>query len=154
MPEGGPGMLVTEHEFELPLGYLDRDGNLHREGVMRLATAADEILPMKDPRVRNLPTYLIVILLSRVIVRLGSVPDVTPAVVEGLFSQDLAFLQELYNHLNGLAPRRVAVTCPRCQAEFETGVPPPGESSATPWNGSTGRSPSSDSASTGPMQSS
>ena len=147
-------MLLTEHDFELPLGYLDQEGTLHREGVMRLATAADEILPMKDPRVRNLPTYLIVILLSRVVVRLGSVPEVTPAVIEGLFSQDLAFLQELYNHLNGLTPQRMPVTCPRCAAEFETGVPPPGESRATPWNGSTRRSPSSDSESTGPMQSS
>ena len=123
-------MFVTEHEFELPMGYLDGTGTLHRDGVMRLATAADEILPMKDPRVRALPTYLIVILLSRVVVRLGTVPEVNPGVIEGLFSQDLTFLQELYNRINGLAP--------------------PGESSATPSNGATGRSPSSDAASTGP----
>lgn len=135
-------MFVTEHEFELPMGYLDGSGTLHREGVMRLATAADEILPMKDPRVQGLPTYLIVILLSRVVMRLGTVPDVNPGVIEGLFSQDLTFLQGLYNRINGLAP---AGTCPHCGA-----AAPPGESSATPWTGSTGRSPNSDSVSTGP----
>ena len=133
-------MFVVEHEFELPMGYLDGTGTLHRDGVMRLATAADEILPMKDPRVLGLPTYLIVILLSRVVVRLGSVPEVNPGVIEGLFSQDLTFLQQMYNRINGLAP---GGACPRCGE-------PPGESSATPWPGSTGRSPSSDSVSTGP----
>lgn len=132
-------MFVTEHEFELPLGYLDQDGTLHRSGVMRLATAADEIMPMKDPRVRNLPAYLIVILLSRVVRRLGTVQPITPAVVEGLFSQDLAYLQELYNRINGLAPPRVAVPCPRCETEVEVEVPLPGGSSAIPWTGSTTR---------------
>lgn len=143
-------MFVTEHEFRLPVGYLDAGGTLHRDGVMRLATAADEILPMKDPRVRGLPTYLIVILLSRVVVRLGSVPDVSPGVIEGLFSEDLTFLQEMYNRINGLAP--AATTCPHCGRPAET-AGPPGEFSATPWTGSTKRSPSSDSASTGPTPS-
>ncbi|SDL95639.1 hypothetical protein [Nonomuraea jiangxiensis] len=148
----GPA-FSTEHAFTLPLGYLDASGTLHRDGVMRLATAADEILPMKDPRVQALPTYLIVILLARVVVRLGSLPQVDPAVVEGLFSQDLTYLQELYNRVNGLSPPTVAVTCPRCEAGFELEAPMPGESAATPWNGSTRRSPDSDATSTGPTQS-
>ena len=110
--------LTTEHEFELPLGYLDAAGTLHRTGVMRLATAADEILPMKDPRVRNLPAYLIVILLSRVVVRLGTVP-VDPGVIEGLYSADLAFLHELYNRVNGLAEPAEPVLCAQCGARNE-----------------------------------
>jgi hypothetical protein len=93
-------MLQTEYEFTLPLGYVDQDGELHRDGTMRLATAADEILPLKDPRVRSNEAYLIVILLSRVIERLGSLPQVTPKVVEGLFAADLAYLQDLYNRIN------------------------------------------------------
>jgi hypothetical protein len=95
-------MLQTEHEFTLPLGYVDADGELHREGTMRLATAADEILPLKDPRVRANDAYLIVIILSRVIERLGSLSQVTPKVVEGLFAADLAYLQDLYNRINRL----------------------------------------------------
>jgi hypothetical protein len=132
-------MLVTEEEFELPLGYLEPDGTLHRSGVMRLATAADEILPMKDPRVRNLPAYLVVILLSRVVLRIGTVRDVTPLVIEGLFSQDLAFLQDLYNRMNGLAPPPVHTRCGACGAEVVVEVPLPGGSPATPSTGSTRR---------------
>ncbi|WSZ64629.1 hypothetical protein OG938_01675 [Streptomyces chartreusis] len=146
-------MFSTEYQFTLPLGYLDGEGTLHRDGVMRLATAADEILPMKDPRVRALPPYLIVVLLARVVVRLGTLPEVNPGVIEGLFSQDVTYLQELYNRLNGLSPPLVAVTCPRCEAGFEMEAPLPGESTATPWNGSTRRSPTSDDMSTGPTPS-
>ncbi len=107
-------VLVTEMAFELPKGYVDADGNLHRDGVMRLATAADEIYPLKDPRVRNWPAYLIIILLSRVVTRLGSLTDVNPGVIEGLFSEDLAHLQDLYNRVNGLTPRAITVECPHC----------------------------------------
>jgi hypothetical protein len=121
-------VLVVEHPFELPRGYIDHDGNLHREGVMRLATAADEIYPMKDPRVQGLPAYLIVILLSRVVVRLGTLPQVDPGVIENLFAEDLTYLQELYNRINGLAGRRVAVRCPHCDGEFEAELAPPGGS--------------------------
>jgi hypothetical protein len=90
----------TEHPFTLPLGYVDEDGTLHREGTMRLATAADEIHPLRDPRVQQNEAYLIVIILSRVITSLGSVGQVTPKVVEGFYAADLAFLQELYNSVN------------------------------------------------------
>jgi hypothetical protein len=111
-------MITTEFEFELPNGFVDKSGTLHRTGTMRLANAADEILPMKDPRVQNLPAYLIVILLSRVVVRLGTVAQINPSVIEGLFSEDLSYLQEMYNRINGLARRRIEVRCPRCSESF------------------------------------
>jgi hypothetical protein len=118
----GNKMFSIEHEFELPKGYVDSEGNLHRSGVMRLATAADEILPMRDPRVQSLPAYLIVILLSRVVVKLGKVSQINPGVIEGLFAEDLAYLQELYNHINGLAPHRMPMQCPRCGHTFDAEV--------------------------------
>jgi hypothetical protein len=95
-------MIQTEYAFTLPIGYQDESGTLHREGTMRLATAADEILPLKDPRVQANEAYLIVILLSRVVVRLGAVPQITPKVVENLYAADLGYLQELYNRINGV----------------------------------------------------
>jgi hypothetical protein len=115
--------LVTEVDFELPKGYVDAQGTLHRRGVMRLATAADEIYPLKDPRVQGWPAYLIVILLARVVTRLGTLPEVNPGVIEGLFSADLAHLQDLYNRINGLAPTTVATTCPHCERSHEVEVP-------------------------------
>lgn len=93
--------IQTEIEFTLPRGYVDGDGTLHREGRMRLATAADEILPLKDPRVKQNPAYLAVIVLSRVTTRLGSVPDINTKVVENLFAVDLNYLQALYERFNG-----------------------------------------------------
>ena len=90
----------TETDFTLPKGFVDADGNLHKEGSMRLATAADEILPLKDPRVKQNPAYLAVIVLSRVITRLGSLQDVNTKVVEGLFASDLNYLQALYEEFN------------------------------------------------------
>ena len=95
-------MFKTEFAFVLPCGYLDEDGTLHKGGVMRRATAADEILPLKDPRVVKNPAYLVVILLSRVLTRLGVIPSITPKVIEGLYATDLAFLQSLYNDINRL----------------------------------------------------
>jgi hypothetical protein len=95
-----PG-FQTEIEFELPKGYVDDAGTLHRRGTMRLATAADEILPLRDPRVQQNEAYLAVIVLSRVISRLGTLPDVHTGVIEGLFASDLAYLQRLYEKLNG-----------------------------------------------------
>lgn len=111
-------MFQTEYEFTLPLGFVDAEGNLHKEGVMRLATAADEILPLKDPRVQSNEAYLTIILLSRVVVRLGSVAQVTPKVVEGLYAGDLAFLQEFYNRINRTGKADVAASCPKCAHEF------------------------------------
>ncbi len=111
-------MLQTEYEFRLPLGYVDAEGNLHREGLMRLATAADEIQPLKDPRVRANEAYLVVILLSRVVERLGSVAQVNPKVIEGLYAADLAYLQELYNRINHNGQATVTAACPQCQHVF------------------------------------
>ena len=96
-------VLQTEYRFTLPNGYLDEEGNLHKEGIMRLATAADEILPLKDPRVQQNPAYLTIILLSRVTTKLGDLPDVNPRVIEGLYVADLRFLQDLYNTINDLS---------------------------------------------------
>jgi hypothetical protein len=90
----------TEVEFELPKGYVDEAGTLHRRGTMRLATAADEILPLRDPRVQSNEAYLAVIVLARVVTRLGSLPEVHPGVVEGLYASDFAYLQRLYERLN------------------------------------------------------
>ena len=109
----------TEYEFTLPRGYLDQEGNVHREGVMRLATAADEILPLKDSRVQGNPAYLVVILFSRVILRLGSLQAINPKVIEGLFAADLAYMQEFYNRINGNGTRALKVVCPNCQQRFE-----------------------------------
>src|SRR4051812_7655177 len=111
-------MLQTEFDFTLPLGYADSEGTLHRDGVMRLATAADEILPMKDPRVQANEAYLVIILLSRVITRLGSLAQVTPKVVEGLYASDLAYLQEFYNRINRNGHAKVDASCPKCEHEF------------------------------------
>lgn len=94
----------TEVEFTLPKGYLDADGQLHKSGVMRLATAADEILPLKDPRVQQNQAYLVIIVLARVVTKLGSLPDVNTKVIENLFASDLSYLQTLYERLNGDPP--------------------------------------------------
>lgn len=112
-------MFQTDYDFTLPLGYVDSEGNLHRDGVMRLATAADEILPLKDPRVQSNQAYLVIILLSRIITRLGSLAQVNPKVIEGLYAADLAYLQELYNQINMNGNARKAVMCPKCEYEFE-----------------------------------
>jgi hypothetical protein len=120
-------MLRTEHEFTLPMGYLGDDGTLHRDGVMRLATAADELEPLRDARVQRNAAYLTVILLSRVVTRLGSLEMVTPKTIEGLFAGDLAYLQDLYNEING-GGETIPVTCPACDHAFEVGHVPVGGS--------------------------
>jgi len=112
-------MFQTEIEFTLPCGYLDEDGTLHRDGLMRRATAADEILPLKDPRVQSNQAYLVVILLSRVVTRLGSVSQINPKVVENLYATDLAYLQNLYNEMNQLPNGHSTVICPQCQHAFQ-----------------------------------
>ena len=95
------GGFHTEVEFTLPKGYLDEHGVLHRRGVMRLATAADEILPLRDPRVQQNQAYLAVIVLARVITKLGDVPNIDTRVIEGLFASDLDYLQRMYEDING-----------------------------------------------------
>ena len=140
--------VATVVEFTLPVGYEDpaQPGVLHREGRMRLATAADEILPLRDPRVQANPAYLSVIVLSRVVVALGEVEAVTPKVVEGLFAADLTFLQDLYDSVNGAAgPADDGTTvCPRCEHRFRAGGDPPGKSGSTPPTGSPTSWPSSE----------
>ena len=110
--------LKTEYEFVLPRGYVDSEGNVHREGVMRLANAKDEIVPLNDLRVQRNRAYLIIVLLSRVIKQLGSVDDVSTGVIENLFAADLRFLEEMYNRINE-DEATVRVTCPECGSQFE-----------------------------------
>ncbi|MDE5863263.1 MAG: phage tail assembly protein [Lachnospiraceae bacterium] len=112
----------TEYEFVLPRGYLDSTGTLHKEGVMRLATAADEILPLKDPRVQQNPGYLTVILMSRVVTRLGALPAVDTRVVENLYTVDLAYLQDLYDKINSVDNPVYKTVCPHCEREIEVPV--------------------------------
>jgi hypothetical protein len=119
--------LQTEFQFELPRGYVDGDGNLHKKGTMRLATAMDEIAPLRDPRVRANQAYLVVILLSRVITKLGAVSDVSTKVIEGLFSADLAYLQDFYRRINENGSSAIAATCPECNHVFEVELSCPGE---------------------------
>lgn len=117
--------LQTEFEFTLPQGYADDEGTLHREGVMRLATAADEIKPLRDPRVQSNPSYLTVILLSRVVTDLGSLESVTTHVIENLYVSDLAYLQELYERINERGANAIDAVCPECGESFEVEVEPP-----------------------------
>jgi hypothetical protein len=109
----------TEFKFVLPKGYVDKDGNVHREGVMRLATARDEILLLQDYRVQANRAYLVIILLSRVITKLGTLSMVQPNIIENLFSADLAYLQEFYRKVNEEGTSMVQVTCPACGHEHE-----------------------------------
>jgi hypothetical protein len=110
----------TSYAFRLPRGFVDEQGNVHREGVMRLATARDEILPLQDFRVQSNRAYLVIVLLSRVITKLGEFSQVTADMIENLFSTDLAYLQEFYRKINeeGGAPKH-HVTCPKCQNEMD-----------------------------------
>jgi hypothetical protein len=117
-----------EVPFVLPRGYRDAEGACHRDGVMRLATAYDEIAPLKDPRVQGNPGYLVLILLSRVVTRLGTLEHINPKLMEGLPSGDLMFLQDLYRRVNETGHSRLAVTCPHCQGDFEVETSPVGES--------------------------
>lgn len=131
--------LQTEFEFTLPQGYVDGQGNLHRRGVMRLATALDEIAPLRDPRVRQNQAYLVIILLSRVITRLGSIDQVTPHEIENLFTGDLLYLQRFYRQINEYGTPNLRVRCPECEAEMEVDIGSLGGLPATPSDGSTRR---------------
>jgi len=110
--------LVTEFPFMLPRGYVDAPGEVHRDGMMRLATARDELVPLRDDRVRENPAYLTVVLLGRVVTRIGSVTDIHAGIMENLFAADLAFLQDLYRRVNQEGHTRAGVTCPDCGHEF------------------------------------
>ncbi|GAA0261798.1 hypothetical protein GCM10010492_73530 [Saccharothrix mutabilis subsp. mutabilis] len=114
--------MRTEFNFELPRGYVDDAGVVHRTGVMRLATARDELVPLRDDRVRENAAYLTVVLLARVIVRIGAVTDVHAGVVENLFASDLAFLQDMYRRINSEGHTRAAVACPECGHGFSVDV--------------------------------
>ena len=114
--------MQTEFSFLLPRGYVDGGGTVHRDGVMRLATARDELIPLCDDRVRQNPAYLSVVLLGRVVTRLGTIDDVHSGIVENLFASDLAFLQDLYRRVNQEGHTRAAVTCPSCSAGFEVDI--------------------------------
>jgi hypothetical protein len=120
---------VTEFPFTLPRGLVDPDGTVHTVGAMRLATAFDEIEPLKDPRVRANPGYLVIILLARVITRLGTLEQVNTRAIEHLFAADLAYLQDLYVRVNTAGHTRLHVACPHCAGEFDVDPTPesPGE---------------------------
>ena len=112
--------VQTEFPFTLPRGYVDSEGSVHRDGVMRLATARDEILPLQDYRVQSNRAYLVIVLLSRVITKLGDHSLISVDMIENLFSTDLAYLQEFYRKINeeGGAPKH-HITCPKCQHEMD-----------------------------------
>ena len=111
--------MKTEYAFTLPKGYVDASGEVHREGTMRLATARDEIEPLRDVEVRQNEAYLTVLLLARVVTKLGDVTDVTPEVVEALYAADFDHLQRLYERINTDGEAVGSVTCPNCSQAFE-----------------------------------
>ena len=118
--------LQTEFEFSLPRGYIDDQGNLHKKGIMRLSTALDEIAPLRDPRVQANEAYLNILLLARVILRLGTLTDIHSGIIERLFSADMAFLQEFYRRINQTGHLLQPVSCPHCREEFEVEYAPVG----------------------------
>ncbi|MBN1284761.1 MAG: phage tail assembly protein [Anaerolineae bacterium] len=124
--------MQTEFEFELPRGYLDGYGALHKQGTMRLSTAIDEIAPLRDPRVQANEAYFLVAVLARVITRLGTIIEVTPQIVERLFAADIAYLQDFYQRINDVGLSSVPARCPNCGYEFEQEIIPLGGSEATP----------------------
>lgn len=120
-------VLQTEFPFTLPKGFADETGTLHKQGVMRLATAADEIMPLRDARVQQNPAYLTVILLSRVVVSLGGLKMITPRVIEELYTSDFAYLQDMYNRINQNGSNAVHVHCPKCDHPFDVELEALGE---------------------------
>ena len=114
--------MKSEYAFTLPRGYVDDAGATHYSGIMRLATARDELVPLRDDRVRENPAYLTVVLLARVITRIGDVTDIHAGVIENLFASDLAFLQDLYRRINSEGHTRAGVSCPDCGSAFMVDV--------------------------------
>jgi hypothetical protein len=111
--------LQTEFEFTLPRGYVDGEGNIHKQGTMRLATAMDEIVPLRDLRVKSNQAYLAVILLARVITRLGSLREINTGIIENLFSADFAYLQDFYRQINENGTSKITIGCPECNKTVE-----------------------------------
>jgi hypothetical protein len=120
--------LRTEFNFSLPRGLVDRSGTLHQQGVMRLATARDELVAHKHRHVQAYPDYLMLVLLSQVITQLGTLEVVAPEDLENLFTQDLAYLRELYNRINQSGSTKLPIQCPQCSHPFETELVLSGES--------------------------
>jgi len=120
--------IYTEFEFILPRGLLDSQGNLHRQGVMRLATAKDEIIVQKNKAAQDNPAYGSIVMLSRVITKLGSLTELTPDLLENLFTRDLAYLREFYNRINQQGDVCISVQCPQCNSNFQVELALAGES--------------------------
>ena len=114
--------MRTEIPFTLPRGYVDESGVTHREGTIRLATARDEIEPLRDAEVRRNEAYLSVLLLARTVTRIGDITDISPPVIEQLFAADFDHLQRLYERLNADGEAVGVVSCPSCAHEFEVDV--------------------------------
>ncbi len=114
--------LQTEFAFTLPRGYVDSDGNIHKDGTMRLSTTMDEIGPLRDLRVKANQAYLAVPLLARVITRLGTLPDISTGVIENLFSADFAYLQNFYTQINENGTTKIPTACPECNHKFEVDI--------------------------------
>lgn len=115
-------MFQTEYQFLLPKGFVDGNGTLHKKGVMRLANAADEIIPLRDPMVQQNPAYLTIAILARVITSLGTLESVTKQTVEQMFTADLAYLQDFYERINGAEAPSYNVVCPHCGESVEISV--------------------------------
>jgi hypothetical protein len=130
MPNKNP--LQTEFKFSLPRGLVDDEGKIHSQGLMRLATAKDEIYVQKDRLVQDNPAYGFLVMLSRVITSLGDLSEVTPEKLENLFTYDLAYLREFYNRINQQGIASIPVKCPRCNNDFNVELELSGESFATP----------------------
>lgn len=125
-------MLSTQFDFQLPRGLIDETGQLHRRGVMRLATAKDELIVQRDRRVRENSAYATLMMLSQVIMQLGTLESLQPENLENLFTQDLAYLREFYNRVNQQGNAKVASQCPQCNTQFEVEFVLAGECLATP----------------------
>lgn len=122
-------VMQTTFDFVLPRGFVDNQGNVHREGTMRLATARDELMPLLDPKVREHEAFMSLVLLARVVTRLGTLPHVDDQVIGGLWATDLAFLQDLYRRINTEGTTVAEVTCPHCSqlVMVDVGGGAPGE---------------------------
>ena len=111
--------METVYDFTLPKGYIDANGEIHKNGKMRLATAGDEISATRDPRVLSNPSYLTIVILSRVVTELEGVQTISATLIERLFTADLAFLQDMYQRINDIEPPKMQVVCPDCGKTFE-----------------------------------